>query len=94
MSENTPKPSATFDSEVLVAVQRHNVEASTSAGKIVAAGMRTYADRQASMMQEGLHTLWGELHTGGRALVAGKPGDQQARVRAAFSRRRARPWRC
>ena len=84
MSENTPKPSATFDSEALVAVQRRNVEAFTSAGKIVAAGMRTYADRQASMMQEGLHTLWSELQTDGRALMTGEPSGQQARVRAAF----------
>jgi hypothetical protein len=84
MSENTPKPSATFDSEALVAVQRRNVEALTSAGKIVAAGMRTYADRQASMMREGLHTLWSELQTDGRALMTGEPSGQQARVRAAF----------
>ena len=84
MSENTPKPSATFDPEALVAVQRRNVEAFTSAGKIVAAGMRTYADRQASMMQEGLHTLWSELQTDGRALMTGEPSGQQARVRAAF----------
>jgi hypothetical protein len=84
MSENTPKPSATFDSEALVAVQRRNVEAFTSAGKIVAAGMRTYADRQASMMREGLHTLWSELQTDGRALMTGEPSGQQARVRAAF----------
>ncbi len=73
MSENTPKPSATFNSEALVAVQRRNVEAFTSAGKIVAAGMRTYADRQASMMREGLHTLWSELQTDGRALMTGVP---------------------
>ena len=46
--------------------------------------MRTYADRQASMMWEGLHTLWSELQTGGRALMTGEPSDQQARVRAAF----------
>jgi hypothetical protein len=84
MSENTPKPSATFDSEALVAVQRRNVEAFTSAGKIVAAGMRTYADRQASMMREGLHTFWSELQTDGRALMTGEPSGQQARVRAAF----------
>jgi acetylglutamate synthase len=84
MSENTPKPSATFDSEALVAVQRRNVEAFTSAGKIVAAGMRTYADRQASMMREGLHTLWSELQTDGRALMTGEPSGQHARVRAAF----------
>ena len=84
MSENTPKPSATFDSEALVAVQRRNVEAFTSAGRIVAAGMRTYADRQASMMREGLHTLWSELQTDGRALMTGEPSGQQARVRAAF----------
>ena len=84
MSENTPKPSKTFESEALVAVQRSNVEAFTSAGKIVAAGMRTYADRQASMMREGLHTLWSELQTDGRALMTGEPSGQQARVRAAF----------
>ena len=86
MSENTPKPSATFDSEALVAVQRRNVEAFTSAGKIVADGMRTYADRQNSMMKDGLSTLWGEFQTGGRGLMAGEPSEQQARVRAAFDK--------
>ena len=86
MSENTSKPSATFDSEVLVAVQRRNVEAFTSAGKIVADGMRTYADRRTSMMKEGLSKLWGEVQTGGRGLRAAEPNHQQARVRAAFDK--------
>jgi hypothetical protein len=35
-------------------------------------------------MQEGLHTLWSELQTDGRALMTGEPSGQQARVRAAF----------
>ena len=64
MAENTPKTPAAFDPEALLAIQRRNVEAFTSAGKIVAEGMRTYAERQAGLMQEAMRNLWGEVQTG------------------------------
>jgi hypothetical protein len=59
VAENTPKTPAAFDPEALLAIQRRNVEAFTSAGKIVAEGMRTYAERQAGLMQEAMRNLWG-----------------------------------
>jgi hypothetical protein len=86
MAENTPKTPGTFDPEALLAIQRRNVEAFTSAGKIVAEGMRTYAERQAGMMQEAMHNLWGELQTGSHAPRTGDPADQHARLRAAFDK--------
>src|SRR5215207_7324415 len=67
VAENTPKTPGTFDPEALLAIQRRNVEAFTSAGKIVAEGMRTYAERQAGLMQEAMRNLWGEVQTRTRA---------------------------
>jgi hypothetical protein len=86
MAENTPKTPGAFDPEALLAIQRRNVEAFTSAGKIVAEGMRTYAERQAGLMQEAMRNLWGEVQTGSRASATADPTDQQARVRAAFDK--------
>ena len=54
MAESTSKTPSPFDPEALLAAQRRNVEALTSAGKIVADGMRTYAERQVSLMQDGM----------------------------------------
>ena len=62
------------------------VEAFTSAGKIVAEGMRTYAERQAGLMQGAMRNLWGEVQTGSRTPATGDPADQQARLRAAFDK--------
>ncbi len=86
VAENTPKTPGTFDPEALLAIQRRNVEAFTSAGKIVAEGMRTYAERQAGMMQGAMRNLWGEVQTGSRTPATGDPADQQARLRAAFDK--------
>jgi hypothetical protein len=41
MAESTSKTPGTFDPEALLVAQRGNIEAFTSAGKIVADGMRT-----------------------------------------------------
>ena len=48
--------------------------------------MRTYAERQAGLMQEAMRNLWGEVQTGNRASATADPTDQQARVRAAFDK--------
>ena len=46
MAESTSTTPGMFDPEALLAVQRRNVEAFRSAGRIVAEGMRTCAARQ------------------------------------------------
>ncbi len=82
MAEGTSKTPGMLDPQALLAVHQRNVEAFTSAGNIVAEGMRAYAERQVGMVQEAMRNLWGELQTGGRA--AAEPSDQAARMRAAF----------
>jgi Phasin protein len=84
MAESTSKTPSLLDPEVLLAAQRRNFEAFTSAGKIVAEGMRTCAERQAGMMQEAMRTLWGELKTGTPAPAVANPSDQLARLGGAF----------
>jgi hypothetical protein len=86
MAESTSKTPSPFDPKALLAAQQRNVEALTSAGKIVAEGMRTYAERQVSLMQDGMRNLWGEIQTRGSATAAATPTDQLARMRAAFDR--------
>ena len=86
MAENTSKTPGTFDPEALLAAQQRNVEAFTNAGKIVAEGMRTYAQSQVGMMQGAMRDLWGAIQTGGRAPAATGPSDQLARMRTAFDR--------
>ena len=84
MAESTSKSPSPFDPKALLAVQQRNVEALTSAGKIVAEGMRTYAERQVSLMQDGMRNLWGEIQKRGSATAAASPSDQLTRMRAAF----------
>jgi hypothetical protein len=87
MAESTSKTSGTFDPEALLAAQRRNVEAFTNAGKIVADGMRTYAESQVGMMQEAMRNLWGTIQTGsGAGPATMDPSDQLARMRTAFER--------
>ena len=81
------KTPGAFDPETLLAAQRRNVEAFTNAGKIVADGMRTYAQSQVGMMQGAMRDLWGAIQTGGACLPpATDPSDQLARMRTAFDR--------
>src|SRR3954453_16368323 len=82
-SSKTPNP---FDPEALLAAQRRNVEALTSAGQIVAEGMRAYTERQVSLLQDGMRHLWGEIQNRGSATPATSSSDQPARMRAAFER--------
>ena len=85
-ASKTPGPGA-FDPEALLAVQRRNVEAFTEAGKIVADGMRGYAEGQVGLMQQAMRDLWGAIQTGGGIPArAADPSDQLARMRAAFER--------
>jgi hypothetical protein len=86
MAESTSKTPGTFDPEALLAAQQRNVEAFTNAGKIVADGMRTYAESQVGMMQEAMRHLWSAIQTGGSARATTDPSDQLARMRAAFDR--------
>ena len=81
-STNTP-----FDPSAWVEAQRRNLEAFTSAGQIVADGMRAVAERQAAMVQDAMHELWGEMQNLGKgaARPAG-PADQLDRMRHAFER--------
>jgi phasin protein len=84
MPSNTTPP---FDPSAWVEAQRRNLEAFTSAGQIVADGMRAVAERQAAMVQDAMHELWGEMQSVGRggAKPAG-PADQLDRMRHAFER--------
>jgi hypothetical protein len=84
MPSNTTPP---FDPSAWVEAQRRNLEAFTSAGQIVADGMRAVAERQAAMVQDAMHELWGEMQSMGRggAKPAG-PADQLDRMRHAFER--------
>jgi hypothetical protein len=86
LAERKSKPSSPFDPELLLAVQRRNVDALSSASKIVAEGMRTYAERQVSLVQDAMRDLWGTIQTRGSATAAANPADQLARMRAAFDR--------
>ena len=87
MAKSTSETPGTFDPEALLAAQRRNVEAFTNAGKIVADGMRTYAQSQVGMMQGAMRDLWGAVQPGGRApATAADPSAQLARMRAAFDR--------
>ena len=82
MAESTSKTPGPFDPEALLAAQRRNVEAFTSAGKIVADGMRTYAESQVGMMQEAMRNLWGAIQTGGGAPASHGPvGSARAHAR-------------
>ena len=84
-ASKSPGP-GTFDPEALLAAQRRNVEAFTDAGKIVADGMRRYAEGQVGLMQEAMRDLWGAVQTGGGPPAVTNPSDQLARMRAAFER--------
>ena len=81
MAESTAKTPGPFDPEALLTAQRRNVEAFTSAGKIVADGMRTYAESQVSTMQEAMRSLWGAIQTGASAPVSTPVGSARADAR-------------
>ena len=81
MAESPSKTPGPFDPKALLAAQRRNVEAFTNASKIVADGMRSYAQSQVGMMQGAMRDLWGAIQTGGRApATAVDPSAQLARM--------------
>lgn len=87
MATSGSKPSGALDPSVWVEAQRRNFEAFTNAGQIVADSMRDVAERQASMMQEAMRGLWGEMQQiGSKGAAPAQPGDQLERLRAAYER--------
>jgi hypothetical protein len=83
-------PTATkppFDPSAWIEAQRRNLEAFTNAGQIVADGMRAVTERQAAMVQDAMHDLWGEMQKLGRGETRqSQPADQFDRLRQAFDR--------
>lgn len=76
-----------FDPQALLEAQRRNFDAFTNASQIVADGMRTYAERHVSMVQEAMSGLWNELQASTRKPAAATaPTEQLDRMRAAFER--------
>lgn len=87
MAPAKPRQISPFDPQALLDVQRRNLDAFTKAGEIVAAGMRSYAERQAAMVQEGMRGFLGEIQAGAaepKGLAA--PAEQAERMRAAFEK--------
>ena len=83
MATNKSKKSTLFDPDALLEAQRRSVAALTDAGGIVADGMRSYAERHVSIVQDSMSRLWGELQSVGKRAPA-SPTDQLERMRAAF----------
>lgn len=85
MAADKSKPTSLFDPEALVEAQKRNFQALANAGNIVADGMRSYAERQVSMVRESMGHLWSELQTVGKKTPAA-PTDQLERMRTAFEK--------
>ncbi|MFO1036372.1 MAG: phasin family protein [Geminicoccaceae bacterium] len=81
----TGKIPGMFQPEALMEAQRRNMEAFTSAGRIVADGLRTAGERQIAHMQDAMRDLWGEMQLGATAKPA-QPHEQMERMRGAFER--------
>jgi hypothetical protein len=76
-----------FDPQALLEAQRRNFDAFTNASQIVADGMRTYAERHVSMVQEAMSGLWNELQASTRKPAASTaPTEQLDRMRVAFEK--------
>lgn len=76
-----------FDPQALLEAQRRNFDAFTNASQIVADGMRTYAERHVSMVQEAMSGLWSELQASTRKpATSTAPTEQLDRMRAAFEK--------
>src|SRR4051812_31191281 len=83
MATEKPKKPTLFDPEALLDAQRRIVAALTDAGNIVAEGMRSYAERHVTIVQDSMSHLWSELQSVGKRAPAA-PTDQLERMRAAF----------
>jgi hypothetical protein len=87
MAADKPTKSNPFNPEALLEAQRRNFAAFTNAGQIVADGMRTYAERQVSMVQEAMSNLWSEMQaTATKPATPTAPAEQLERMRAAFEK--------
>ncbi|HEX6016053.1 MAG TPA: phasin family protein, partial [Geminicoccaceae bacterium] len=89
VAADKPRKPNLFDPEALVEAQRRNFDALTNAGQILADGMRTYAERQVTMVQEAMGHLWGELQASASKpsrAAATTPAEQMERMRAAFAK--------
>jgi hypothetical protein len=88
VAADRPRKPSLFDPEALIEAQRRNLDAFTNAGQILADGMRTYAERQVTMVQEAMGHLWGELQATSRkpSQAAAAPAEQMERMRAAFAK--------
>lgn len=87
MAPAKPRQLSPFDPQALLDAQRRNLEAFTNAGEIVVDGMRTYAERQASMVQEAMTGFMGELQAGAvPSKRPAEPAEQVDRMRAAFEK--------
>lgn len=76
-----------FDPQALLEAQRRNFDAFTNASQIVADGMRTYAERHVSMVQEAMSGLWNELQASARKpATSTAPTEQLDRMRVAFEK--------
>ena len=87
MAADKPRKPNLFDPEALLEAQRRNFDALTSAGQILADGMRAYAERQVTMVQEATSQLWGEFRATASkpSQAAAAPAEQVERMRAAFA---------
>ena len=87
MAADKPTKSSPFNPEALLEAQRRNFAAFTNAGQIVADGMRTYAERQVSMVQEAMSNLWSEMQaTASKPAAPTAPAEQLERMRGAFEK--------
>ncbi|MFZ1430460.1 MAG: phasin family protein, partial [Geminicoccaceae bacterium] len=87
MPANKSKTPNLFDPEALLEAQRRNFTAFTSAGNIVATGMRSYAERQVTMMQESMKQLWSVMQASAAKPTAGAaPTQQMEQMRSAFEK--------
>ncbi len=76
-----------FDPEALLEAQRRNIAAFTNAGNIVATGMRTYAERQVTLVQESMKQLWSVLQaSAAKPTTEGSPTAQLEHLRGAFEK--------
>jgi hypothetical protein len=87
MAAEKSTKSSPFNPEALLEAQRRNFAAFTNAGQIVADGMRTYAERQVSMVQEAMSNLWSEMQaTASKPAAPTAPAEQLERMRGAFEK--------
>jgi hypothetical protein len=88
VAADKPRKPSRFDPEALLEAQRRNFDAFTNAGQILADGMRAYAERQVTMVQEATSHLWGEFRATASkpSQAAATPAEQVERMRAAFAK--------